>query len=87
MKNLGWYLIIFVITLTVISGVVGKNKALNQLLDECKDKDVTHIDLIFDLEQENAKLNDYIISIEEENAILGSCCANGGLDADTTLID
>ena len=87
MKNLGWYLIIFVITLSVISGVVGKNKALNQLLDECKDKDATHIDLILDLEQENAKLSDYIISIEEENAILGSCCANGGLDADTTLLD
>ena len=83
MKNLGWYLIIFVITLTVVSGVVGKNKALNQLLDECKDKDATHIDLIIDLQQENAKLNDYIISIEEENAILSSCCANGGLQPDT----
>ena len=80
-------MVIFVVTLSVISGVVGKNKALNQLLDECKDKDVIHIDLIFDLEQENAKLNDYIISVEEENAILGSCCANGGLQPDTTLID
>ena len=86
-KNLGWYLIIFVVTLSVIAGVVGKNKALNQLLDECKDKDATHIDLIFDLEQENAKLTDYIISIEAENAILGSCCANGGLQADTVILD
>lgn len=86
-KNLGWYLIIFVITLSVVSGVIGKNKALNQLLDECKDKDATHIDLILDLQQENAKLNDYIIGIEEENVILGSCCANSGLQADTTLID
>ena len=65
-KNLGWYLIIFVITLSVVSGVIGKNKALNQLLDECKDKDATHIDLILDLQQENAKLNDYIIGIEED---------------------
>lgn len=86
-KNLGWYLIIFVITLSVVSGVIGKNKALNQLLDECKDKDATHIDLILDLQQENAKLNDYIIGIEEENAILGSCCANSGLQADTIILN
>ena len=86
-NNLGWYLIIFVITLSVIAGVVGKNKALNQLLDECKDKDATHIDLIFDLEQENAKLNDYIINIEAENAILSSCCANGGLQPDTIILN
>ena len=86
-NNLGWYLIIFVVTLSVIAGVVGKNKALNQLLDECKDKDATHIDLIFDLEQENAKLNDYIINIEAENDILSSCCANGGLQPDTIILD
>ena len=73
--------------MVIITWQHGKNRALTQLLDECKDKDATHIDLIFDLEQENAKLNDYIISIEEENAILSSCCANGSLDADTTLID
>ena len=81
-KNLGWYLIVFVVTLSIVAGVVGKNKALNQLLDECKERDAEHIDLIFDLEQENARLNDYIINIEEENAILGSCCANGGLNAE-----
>ena len=81
-KNLGWYLIIFVITLSVIAGVVGKNKALNQLLDECKDKDATHIDLIFDLQQENARLMDITYGLETENAILGSCCANGGLYPD-----
>ena len=86
-KNLGWYLIIFVVTLSVIAGVVGKNKALNQLLDECKDKDATHIDLILDLEHENAKLNDYIINMEAENAILSSCCANGGLQPDTVILD
>ena len=87
MKYLGWYLIIFVVTLSVISGVVGKNKALNQLLDECKDKDATHIDLILDLQQENAKLTDYIHNVEAENAILGSCCANGGLQPDTVILD
>jgi len=87
MKNLGWYLIIFVITLSVVSGVIGKNKALNQLLDECKDKDATHIDLILDLQQENAKLTDYIHNVEAENAILGSCCANGGLQADTIILN
>jgi hypothetical protein len=87
MKNLGWYLIIFVIALSVISGVVGKNKALNQLLDECRDKDATHVDLILDLQQENAKLMDYIHNVEAENAILGSCCANGGLQADTIILN
>ena len=86
-KNLGWYLIVFVVTLSVVAGVVGKNKALNQLLDECKDKDATHIDLILDLQQENAKLTDYIHNVEAENAILGSCCANGGLQADTIILN
>jgi hypothetical protein len=76
-----------ILAMVVITWQHGKNRALNQLLDECKDKDATHIDLIIDLEQENAKLNDYIISVEEENDILGSCCANGGLQPDTTLID
>ena len=76
-----------ILAMVVITWQHGKNRALNQLLDECKDKDATHIDLILDLQQENAKLNDYIISIEEENAILSSCCANGGLQPDTTLID
>ena len=86
-KNLGWYLIIFVVTLSIIAGVVGKNKALKQLLDECRDKDATHVDLIFDLQQENAKLTDYIHNVEAENAILGSCCANGGLQPDTVILD
>ena len=86
-KNLGWYLIVFVVTLSIVAGVVGKNKALNQLLDECKDKDATHIDLIFDLEHENARLTDYIHNVEAENAILGSCCANGGLQPDTVILD
>ena len=76
-----------ILAMVVITWQHGKNRALNQLLDECKDKDATHIDLIFDLEQENAKLNDYIISIEEENAILSSCCANGGLQPDTVILN
>ena len=76
-----------ILAMVVITWQHGKNRALNQLLNECKDKDATHIDLIIDLEQENAKLNDYIISIEEENAILSSCCANGGLQPDTIILN
>ena len=76
-----------ILAMVVITWQHGKNRALNQLLDECKDKDATHIDLIIDLEQENAKLNDYIISVEEENTILSSCCANGGLQPDTIILN
>ena len=56
-------------------------------MDECKDKDAEHVDLIFDLEHENARLTDYIHNVEAENAILSSCCANGGLQPDTIILD
>jgi hypothetical protein len=79
--------LIIILSMLIMTWQFGKSRALNQLLNECKDKDATHIDLIFDLEQENAKLNDYIISIEEENAILSSCCANGGLQPDTVILN
>ena len=73
--------------MVVITWQHGKNRALTQLLEKCKVQDATHVDRIFDLEQENADLMEYIMELETNNSILGSCCANGGLDADTTLID
>ena len=81
------------IMLAIISAMViitwqhGKNRALIQLLDKCQTQDTDHIDRIFDLEQENADLMEYIMTLETDNSILGSCCANNGLDADTTLLD
>jgi len=65
----------------------GKNRALTQLLENSKTQDAIHVDRLFDLEKENADLMEYIMTLETDNSILGSCCANNGLDADTTLID
>ena len=76
-----------ILAMASITWLFGKNRALIQLLDNCEQQDANHIDNIFDLEQENADLMEYIMELETNNSILGSCCANGGLDADITLID
>ena len=73
--------------MVVITWQHGKNRALTQLLEKCQTQDANHIDNIFDLEQENADLMEYIMTLETDNSILLSCCSNGGLDADTTIID
>lgn len=65
----------------------GKNRALTQLLEKCQTQDANHIDNIFDLEQENADLMEYIMTLETDNSILLSCCSNSGLQADTTIMD
>jgi hypothetical protein len=76
-----------ILAMVVITWQHGKNRALTQLLENSRVQDAIHVDRIFDLEQENADLMEYIMELETNNSILGSCCANGGLDADTTLID
>lgn len=76
-----------ILAMACITWLFGKNGALKQLLENSRVQDAIHVDRIFDLEQENADLMEYIMELETNNSILGSCCANGGLDADTTLID
>jgi len=73
--------------MVIITWQHGKNRALVQLLENSKTQDVNHVDRLFDLEQENADLMEYIMSLETDNSILLSCCSNGGLKADTTIID
>ena len=73
--------------MVVITWQHGKNRALIQLLENSKVQDATHVDRIFDLEQENADLMEYTMTLETDNSILLSCCSNGGLKADTTIID
>ena len=73
--------------MVVITWQHGKNRALIQLLENSKVQDATHIDKIFDLEQENADLMEYTMELETDNSILLSCCSNGGLKADTTIIE
>ena len=75
-------MITIVVAMITIAFLHGKNRALKKLLNECSNKDITHIDLIFDLQQENDRLLEVTYSLETENAILGSCCANGGLYPD-----
>ncbi len=82
-----------VIMLAIIGAMVvitwqhGKNRALTQLLENSKTQDAIHVDRLFDLEQENADLMEYIMTLETDNSILLSCCSNGGLKADTIIID
>ena len=73
--------------MVVITWQHGKNRALVQLLEKCQTQDTNHIDRLFDLEQENADLMEYIMTLETDNSILLSCCSNGGLKADTIIID
>ena len=73
--------------MVVITWQHGKNRALTQLLEKCQTQDANHIDNIFDLEQENADLMEYIMTLEMDNSILLSCCSNSGLQADTTIMD
>ena len=82
-----------VIMLAIIGAMVvitwqhGKNRALTQLLENSKTQDAIHVDRLFDLEQENADLMEYIMTLETDNSILLSCCSNGGLKVDTIIID
>ena len=73
--------------MVVITWQHGKNRALTQLLENSKTQDAIHVDRLFDLEQENADLMEYIMTLETDNSILLSCCSNGGLKADTIIID
>ena len=73
--------------MVVITWQHGKNRALVQLLEKCQMQDVNHVDKIFDLEQENANLVEEVMSLQTDNSILLSCCSNGGLKADTIIMD
>jgi len=72
--------------MVVITWQHGKNRALTQLLENSKIQDAMHVDRLFDLEQENTDLMEYVMTLETDNSILGSCCANGGLNADTSFV-
>ena len=75
-----------ILAMACITWLFGKNRALIQLLENGKTQDAIHVDRLFDLEQENADLMEYIMTLETDNSILGSCCANGGMDVDTNFI-
>ncbi len=50
------------------------------------EQDAVHVDKIIDLQEENGRLMEYIMELETDNSILGSCCSNGGLNADTSFV-
>ncbi len=56
--------------MVVITWQHGKNRALTQLLRKCQTQDATHVDRLFDLEQENADLMDGLLTLELDNAVL-----------------
>lgn len=59
-----------ILAMASITWLFGKNRALTQLLDECKTQDATHVDRLFDLEQENADLLDDVLTLELDNTVL-----------------
>ena len=58
-------LIFILVTLLLI------NQSVIQQLKESKER-------IVELEQDNNRIVQYMVELEKENQILGSCCANGG---------
>ena len=63
-------MVIIILAMASITWLFGKNRALTQLLDECKIQDATHIDNVFDLQQLNANLLDDVLTLELDNAVL-----------------
>ena len=45
-----------------------------------KARQIDLIDMIMDMQEENSKLQDYVIEIDEENVLLKSCCTLSGMD-------
>ena len=58
-------LIFILVTLLLI------NQSVIQQLKESKER-------IVELEQDNNRIVQYMVELEKENQILGSCCANNG---------
>jgi len=58
-------LIFILVTLLLI------NQSVIQQLKESKER-------IVELEQDNNRIVQYMVEVEKENQILGSCCANDG---------
>ena len=61
-------MVTIILAMVSITWLFGKNRALTQLLGECQIQDTNHVDLILDLEHENADLMDYIMTLEMDNA-------------------
>ena len=59
-----------ILAMACITWLLGKNRALIQLLDNCEQQDATHVDNIFDLQQLNANLLDDVLTLELDNAVL-----------------
>ena len=45
-----------------------------------KARQIDLIDMMMDMQEENSKLQDYVIEIEEENVLLKSCCTLSSMD-------
>ncbi len=47
------------------------NQSLNSKVEETKS-------ILFELKEQNNRIVQYMVELEKENQILGSCCANDG---------
>lgn len=79
-------MVTIILAMVSITWLFGKNRALVKLLEKEKVKHAWHVDWVFDLQQENAVLLEEIMTLQTDNSILGSCCANGGLNVDTSFV-
>lgn len=70
---------ILIVYATIMTGLcVG---AMIQV-SEARNKETELIDQLLDCEAEGAKQFDEIMQLQTDNQILGSCCANQGLQSD-----
>jgi len=68
-------------TILIVLVIILFTSAGQGVKTEKTSKTVTESPTLRKLKEENTYLKTVIGQLEEENAILGSCCANGGLDA------
>ena len=73
-----------ILAMACIVWLIGENRAYKELLNRQRVKEAELIDQMFDMQTDNARYLDLIYGFETENAILGSCCANGGQYPDET---
>ena len=83
LPDLGWFIIIIVVALSVVGGMYGKNRTLSQQVKELQKQNSEYSNLIFELQMEASKseshmgqLYIYVEELESKNQTLDSCCIN-----------
>tara|TARA_Y100000385_G_scaffold135602_1_gene140855 strand:+ start:1229 stop:1471 length:243 start_codon:yes stop_codon:yes gene_type:complete len=67
-----------VLAMACMVWLIGENRAYKAQYKKQLIREAELVDQMFDMQIDNARYLDLIYGFETENAILGSCCANGG---------